>query len=154
LGILLSEAATAKAPTEPIIRKLKELQVFSGPGVMALLVWEDLEANLGLLAVGPEQEAKPGDKEGARKPAEPKPGDKPLPQRLVGELTDASAVGLHGLLLSKEAWSQNTWVVKPRVDFRGRPIRFKVVLLDWSGKTFTSKVTEGSLKPGDKDAKL
>lgn len=63
--------------TESVTRKLKELQLFSGPGTLVILTWEDLEAQLALST----------SRQGA--------------ELALGDRTDAGVVGLYGALMSE-----------------------------------------------------
>ena len=66
---------SGKELAESVTRKLKELQLFRGPGTLVLLTWEDLSANLELSAT----------KDGAA--------------AAIGERADAAAAGLSGVLM-------------------------------------------------------
>ena len=113
-----------------IVRKLKELQLFSGPGTLSLLTWEDLDANVVLVG-----------KEAGK-------------ESLVGEMTDAAPTGLGALLLNKEAWDKRSWSVRWRSDARGRPVKFALVERDWDGRAFAVKIDRGEVKPDQQEAPL
>ncbi|MBI5533562.1 MAG: VWA domain-containing protein [Deltaproteobacteria bacterium] len=132
LGLLLEDPTPAggKQAVDSIVRKLKELQLFSGPGTLALLTWQDLDANLVLAG-------READKD-----------------KLAGEVTDAGPTGLHAMLLGKEAWERTSWSVKWRNDPRGRSVKFALVELDWNGKAFSVKVRRGELKPDQTDTPI
>ncbi len=132
LGLLLDDPTPAggKQAIDSIVRKLKELQLWSGPGTLALLTWEDLDASLVLAG-----------KEAGK-------------ESLAGEMTDAAPTGLDGLLLSKEAWDKRSWSVRWRSDARARPVKFALVELSWDGKTFAVKIHRGEVKPDQQDAPL
>jgi Ca-activated chloride channel family protein len=125
LGLLLQDPTPAggKTAVDSIVRKLKELQLFSGPGTLALLTWQDLDASLVLTGKEAEKD------------------------KLAGEVTDAGASGLYGLLVSTDAWNRNTWSARFKSDPRGRSVKFSVVELNWDGKAFSVKVKPGEVKP-------
>ncbi|MEO6420268.1 MAG: VIT domain-containing protein, partial [Polyangiaceae bacterium] len=125
LGILLGNPAP-NAPAgsaEAIHRKLKELQLFSGPGTLALVVWNDLDARLSLAAADEKKEA------------------------LAGETTDAGVTGLYSLLASNDTWEKTARAVRWKADAPGRSVKYKVVALTWDGKKFWVKIKDGELKP-------
>jgi len=133
LGLLLSDPAKAGATPDAIGRKLKELQLFSGPGTLALVTWDDLDARLSLVAEIEKDQTKQ--------------------ETLLGESTDAGTTGLFGLLASTEAWEKRTWTVRPKTDAPGaRAVKFRVVLLTWDGKAFSVKVKKGELGADGKPA--
>jgi len=111
---------------DAIARKLKELGLFSGPGSLALLTWEDHDAHLALGAADEKKED------------------------LLGEPTDASKVALYGVLLGQGDWEKRPWAVRWTADAPQRPVKFSVVVLAWDGRSFTVKVTPGSIKPETK----
>ncbi len=130
LGVLLGDPAfTADAGS--IARKLKELQLFSGPGTLSLLSWDDLDARL---VIGTAQDSA---------------------DSLLGERTDAGETGLYAMLSSSEAWTKTQWAVRWKAEPpAGRAVKFRLVTLTWDGKTFSVKVTTGELKSGDKQAAI
>jgi tetratricopeptide (TPR) repeat protein len=132
LGLLLDDPTPAggKPALDSIVRKLKELQLFSGPGTLALLTWEDLDASLVLSG-----------KEAGK-------------ESLAGEETDAAATGMSALLLNKDAWDRLRWSVRWRNDARGRPAKYAVVELNWDGKSFAVRVHRGEVKPDQQDTPL
>lgn len=133
LGLLLADPSKAGATPDVLGRKLKELSLFSGPGTLALLTWDDLDARLSLVA----EEQKEGQKH----------------ETLLGESTDAGATGLFSVLASTEAWSERAWSVRPKADLV-RAVKFRVVLLAWDGKSFTVKVRTGDVGIEGKPAAL
>src|SRR5262249_25616961 len=89
LGALLEPADASSAATpDALSRKLKELSLFSGPGTLALLVWDDLDARIVLGAADERKET------------------------LTGERTDGGAVGLYGVLSGSEAWARSPHAVR------------------------------------------
>jgi tetratricopeptide (TPR) repeat protein len=132
LGALLSDPAAAGGPgaKEALARKLKELGLFSGPGTLAVLTWQDHDVHLALGAADPKKEA------------------------LLGEPTDASPTGLYAVLLAQGAWDKQSWAVRPTSDVPSRPVPFTVTRLSWDGKAFAVTTSQGSVKPEDKLAAL
>jgi Ca-activated chloride channel family protein len=125
LGILLGNPAP-NAPAgsaEAIHRKLKELQLFSGPGTLAMVVWNDLDARIALAAADEKKES------------------------LAGETTDAGVTGLYSLLASNDTWEKTARAVRWKADAPGRSVKYKVVALTWDGKKFWVKIKDGDLKP-------
>lgn len=131
LGLLFASPppSAGEGARESIARKLKELQLFSGPGTLALLTWEDLEATLVLVPNA--------DRKGPS----------------LGETTDAGSIGLFAQLTSSEAWNRGDWAVrwKSRVS---RPVKAAVVVLAWNGKSFDVSVKRVELKPSALDVTL
>lgn len=127
LGALLEKPDPAAGVTkEAISRKLKELTLFSGPGTLALLTWEDLDAQLVLGAADEKKED------------------------LSGEATDAGAVGLFAVLSSPGAWERAPHAVRFKSDLLRRPVRFTLVVLTWDGRSFEVTTKKGALAPGSK----
>ena len=123
LGLLLHDPAAAGGANavSAVTRKLKDLQLFSGPSTLALLTWEDLDARLALSG-----------QEG---------GEEVVPS----ENTDAGATGLAELILADDAWERATWTVRSRTDPRGRIVKFTLVAINWNGTKFHVEVRKGSL---------
>lgn len=126
LGRLLADPKSGATP-DAIARKLKELQIFSGPGTLSLLVWEDLDAHVALVGEEPKDHK----------------------EALLGETTEAD--GLFAILASTEAWTQRTWTVRPKADL-SRTARFQVIRLTWDGKAFAVDIRKGELAPNAKSA--
>ena len=126
LARLLSEAQKpdAAAQAEGVARKLKELQVFSGPATFQILTWEDMAASLTLLGLD---------------------GDKESP---IGEISDAAAVGLTARLIPSAESDRLRWTVRWRKDAPGRAVRFVLHTLVWDGKAFRVTLRPGELAPG------
>jgi hypothetical protein len=112
LARLLAVPSAPADQTESVSRKLKELQVFSGPGALVLLTWEDLGAALSLVSME-------GDKEKA-----------------VGEVTDARPVGLVSALLSSGDLDKTRWVIRWRNDPPNRDVALVLHTVVWDGKAF------------------
>ena len=124
-ALLLREPAKAGATPEAIARKLKELQLFSGPGTLALATWDDLDARLLLAS----ETGKGGEQQ----------------ETLLGESTDAGATGLYAVLASTDAWEKRTWSLRHKADAPARAVKLNVVLLTWNGKAFTVQVKQGEI---------
>jgi len=116
-----TEADPAKL-TEAMKRKLKELQLFQGPGSLVLVTWEDLAVDLTLSAA---------DVAAGR-----------------GELVDASAVGLSGAFLPQGASVRLHPQAVLRGGHRSGPVKLVRHDLDWDGKDFTVNVREIELDAG------
>ena len=130
LAELLAKPDPASGVTpEAVSRKLKELSLFSGPGTLAVLVWQDLDVRLVL-----------------------GPSDEKSTERL-GEVTDAGAVGAYGVLAS-EAWDRAAHAVRVKSELPARRVRFQVVKLAWDGRAFTVAVKKGELRAGQKQEVL
>ena len=125
LGVLLGNPPP-NAPAgsaEAIHRKLKELQLFSGPGTLAMVVWNDLDARIALAAADDKNES------------------------LAGETTDAGVTGLYALLASNDTWEKTARAVRWKADAPGRSVKYKVVALTWDGKKFWVRLKDGEIKP-------
>jgi tetratricopeptide (TPR) repeat protein len=128
LGGLLDDPKPAggAGAKDPIARKLKELGLFSGPGTLALLTWEDHDARLVLGAADEKKET------------------------LVGEPTDAGPTGLYAVLLGQGAWDKQAWAVRWASDAPTRAVPFSVIRLSWDGKTFSVNVAHATIKQDTK----
>jgi len=115
------EADPAKL-TEAMKRKLKELQLFQGPGSLVLVTWEDLAVDLSISAA---------DVAAGR-----------------GELVDASTVGLSGAFLPQGASVRLHPQAILRGGHRSGPVKLVRHDLDGDGKDFTVNVTELELGAG------
>jgi tetratricopeptide (TPR) repeat protein len=122
-----SKAGGADA-TEGITRRLKQLQLFSGPGTLALVVWEDLDARLALVHT----DAKDAKKE-----------------TLTGEPNDAGESGLFALFVQSEAWTRGPWAVKWKADPPGRDVKFSLVAITWDGHAFQVAVRPATARAVD-----
>jgi tetratricopeptide (TPR) repeat protein len=115
---------------DSLARKLKELQLFSGPSSLVLLTWEDLDASLGLVALD---------------------GDREAP---LADVTDASTVGLTAASLAAGDLDRLRWAVRWRADPPGRDVKFTFHSVVWDGKSFVVKTRAETLSPGKKDVAL
>jgi tetratricopeptide (TPR) repeat protein len=131
LATLLATPDPASGATpEAIGRKLKELSLFSGPGSLALLTWDDLDAKLVLGAAEEKKET------------------------LAGEATDAGAVGLYAVLNAPDAWEHAAHAVRYKSDILPRAVRFRVLVLTWDGAKFQVTSKDGKLEPSTKQHTL
>lgn len=131
LGFLLDKPDPAAGVTaEAVSRKIKELSLFSGPGTLSILTWEDLDAQL---VVGTADEKK---------------------EQLAGEATDAGAVGLYSVLSSPDAWERVAHAARYKSEILQRKVPFRVVTLAWNGKEFKVATKKGELRPGVKQELL
>ncbi len=115
------EAEPAKI-AEAMKRKLKELQLFQGPGSLVLVTWNDLAVDFAL---------SPSDVAAAR-----------------GELVDASAVGLSGAFLPSGGGEGLHPEARVRGGHRSGAVKLTRHDLEWDGKTFKVKVTDFELPAG------
>jgi hypothetical protein len=132
LGELLADPAKVGAgdAVEGITRRLKQLQLFSGPGTLALLAWEDYGAHLVLANADPKKET------------------------LTGEPYDAGDAGLFGLFVQTESWQRGPWAIRWRSDPPGRDVKYRLVTLAWDGKTFQVQVHPGTARAQEKQQSL
>ncbi|HEU4539153.1 MAG TPA: hypothetical protein VFS00_33765, partial [Polyangiaceae bacterium] len=75
-------------------------------------------------------------------------------EQLVGEATDAGAVGLYALLGATEAWNAAPHAARYRGEVLGRKVPFKLVTLAWDGKAFQVTTRKGELDAGAKQKLL
>jgi tetratricopeptide (TPR) repeat protein len=131
LGVLLDKPdPAAGVTTVAVSRKIKELSLFSGPGTLAILTWEDLDAQL---VVGTADEKK---------------------EQLIGEATDAGAVGLYAVLGSPESWERVPHAARYKSEILQRKVPFRLVTLAWNGKEFRVTIKSGKLEAGAKQELL
>ncbi|MBS2017000.1 MAG: hypothetical protein JST00_29200 [Deltaproteobacteria bacterium] len=131
LGLLLEKPDPAAGVTpEAVSRKLKELSLFSGPGTLALLRWDDLDAQLVMGAADEKKE------------------------QLVGEATDAGSVGLYAVLASTEVWERAPHGVRFKSELVGRKVKYELVTLTWDGKAFKVSIKKGDLDVGQRSKLL
>ncbi|MEO7328260.1 MAG: tetratricopeptide repeat protein, partial [Minicystis sp.] len=130
LGRLLADPRAPAGQAESVSRKLKELQLWSGPAAYVILTWEDYGAALTLLA----QE-----------------GDKDTP---AGEVSEAIPVGLSAVLLPAGDLERLRWVVRWRNDPPKRGVDFVLHTLIWDGKSFKVTVRPGTLPARERELKL
>lgn len=124
---LIAEPPKGKAPSKSSLeRKLKELQLFGGgTGTLTIVTWEDLRSDLVLLT-------KVDDVATA-----------------LGEITDASRVGLASVLLSTDELSRAAIVAQLRSLPRRDAITLRRHDIAWDGKAFTVKLTRHELGSGE-----
>jgi len=132
LGFLLdAKNGTGDKPERDAVgRKLKDLHLFAGPGTLALLTWEDLDARLVLASADEKKET------------------------LAGDAIDAGSVGLASLMLSPSAWGQNRWAVRFKSDRPDRDVKFTLVTLTWNSDAFSVATQKGEVVRGTKLAAL
>jgi tetratricopeptide (TPR) repeat protein len=133
LGVLLADPGKAGGAeaAEGITRRLKQLQLFSGPGTLALVAWEDLDARLLLVNADAKKET------------------------LTGEPNDAGETGLFGLFVQSDAWQQGPWAVRWKSDAPGRrDVKFQLVTIAWDGKGFKVDVRPGTAKAAERQQQL
>ena len=120
LGALYANpAAAAGATPDAIARKMKELGLFSGPGSLAILSWEDRDAKLYVGAADAKNDA------------------------LAGETTDAGDIGLYAVLSPNDAFEKTAHAVKWKADAPNRAVKYKLTLVAWDGKGFKVTAKEG-----------
>ena len=131
LGVLLDKPdPAAGVTTEAVSRKIKELSLFSGPGTLSILTWEDLDAQVVL---GTADEKK---------------------EQLIGEATDAGAVGLYAVLSAPDSWERVSHAARYKSEILQRKVPFRLVTLVWTGKDFKVTTKRDELKPGAKQQLL
>ena len=131
LGLLLEKPDVAAGITpEAVSRKIKELSLFSGPGTLAILTWDDLDAQLTIGAADEKRE------------------------QLVGEATDAGAVGLYAVLGSPESWDRAQHAARYKSEILQRKVPFRLITLVWDGKAFKVTTKKGEVRPGAKQELL
>jgi Ca-activated chloride channel family protein len=114
--------------SEAMKRKLKELQLFQGPGSLVLLTWDDLSVDLALAT-----------------------GDVALSR---GDLVDAAPVGLSGAYLAQGAADGFHPLVKLRGGHRSGEMKLTRHNLEWDGKDFKVQVSEVTLSAGADSVRL
>ncbi|WP_437276737.1 VIT domain-containing protein [Sorangium sp. So ce375] len=120
----------AGAEAESLARKLKELQLFSGPGALRVLLWEDYAAELALAARDGQVDA------------------------ALGDGTFAPAVGLAAVQLPTSELARLEWRVRFRSDPPGREVRFVVTTIVWDGASFRVTSAPGSIGARDREVTL
>ncbi len=111
-------------------RKLKELQLFSGPGALVLLTWEDLGADLLLVS-----------RLDGRDTA-------------MGAQTDAASVGLSAALLAIPDAQRASFHARLRSVPGDRGVSWSRQDIVWDGKDFKVTVKTGDLPAGADEASL
>ncbi|WP_433929313.1 VIT domain-containing protein [Sorangium cellulosum] len=131
IGRLLADGgAPAGAEAESLARKLKELQLFSGPGALRVVLWEDHAAELALAARDGEVDA------------------------ALGDGVFAPAVGLAAVQLPASELARLAWRVRFRSDPPRRDVRFVVTTIVWDGASFRVTSAPGSIRAGEQEAAL
>jgi tetratricopeptide (TPR) repeat protein len=132
LGALFAAPTPNSTPAtqDAIARKLKELGLFSGPGTLAIVTWEDRDAHLYIGATDDKNDA------------------------LAGETTDAGAVGLYSVLSANDAFAKVSHAVRWKSDPPGRSVRFHLSLISWDGKAFHVAIKDGSIDATAKTAPI
>ena len=132
LGVLLADPAKAGGAeaAEGITRRLKQLQLFSGPGTLALVAWEDLDARLLLVNADAKKET------------------------LTGEPNDAGETGLFGVFVQSDAWQRGPWAIRWKSDPPGRDVKFQLVTIVWDGKGFKVDVKPGTARAAERQQQL
>ena len=131
LGVLLDKPdPAAGVTTEAVSRKIKELSLFSGPGTLSILTWEDMDAQLVL---GTADEKK---------------------EQLIGENTDAGVVGLYAVLTAPDSWERVSHAARYKSEILQRKVPYRLVTLVWSGRDFKVTTKKGEIKPGAKQELL
>jgi tetratricopeptide (TPR) repeat protein len=118
------------AAVEGIMRRLKQLQLFSGPGTLALVTWEDLDARLALVNADAKKET------------------------LTGEPNDAGETGLFALFVQSSAWERGPWAVRWKADPPARDVKFEVVSIAWDGKAFKVNVQRAAVQAAERQVQL
>jgi hypothetical protein len=124
LAGLLSDPAAATYADErkrSIERELKELRLFSGPGRLVLLTWENLASDLLLVARAEDRDI------------------------ALGDATDAAPTGLSATLLSPADAERASFVARLRNLPSPRPIAVVVYNIDWDNKRFRVQKSEREL---------
>ena len=114
----------AQGKVKSIKRELKELGLFSGPGHLVVVTWEELSNDLLLTTQVAEEEV------------------------LLGQVTDAAKSGLSAVLLSKADGSRARFSARLRstpVDHAFKLMRHDVI---WNGQDFEVRVGQKSLAKG------
>jgi tetratricopeptide (TPR) repeat protein len=123
-ALLAGESASPERRKESMKRELKELQLFSGPGVLQLLTWEQLDADVEL-------EARSGEAAAA-----------------VGDRTDAARAGLSALALAVPEAARVTSAARLRSLARGRALPLLLHEISFDGKDFAVRIERHTLAPG------
>ena len=104
--------------------------IFSGPGALSLVSWEDLDVAASLVNADEKKDTLPG------------------------EVTDATPTGLYALLVRPEVFAKTNWAVRWKSEPLGRALAYKVTTLSWDGREFKVAIKSGELKPGDRQIAL
>jgi hypothetical protein len=115
--------SNTKVPAASIKRELKELGLFSGPGTLVIVTWEELDADVVLAT-----------REAGKDVAQ-------------GELNDAAAVGLSSVLLATPDTARLALVARLRNLPRGHALALVRHDLVWDGRDFRVSITDRKLEP-------
>jgi tetratricopeptide (TPR) repeat protein len=115
---------------ESVKRELKELQLFSGPGALTVVTWEDLNVNLALVT-------RADDKDTA-----------------LGEATDGAKVGLAAVLLSTPDAERASYVARLRSTKEDHDVAFVRHDIVWNGKDFKVAVKKQKLPANSTESAL
>jgi tetratricopeptide (TPR) repeat protein len=118
LARLIDKPPAAAPGQDALKRQLKELQLFSGPGTLVLLTWEDLSSDLLLVS---------------------RQGNKDVG---LGETTDAAPAGLSAVLLPTADAAQTSRMARLRSVPAERPLKLRRQDIVWDGKDFRVTVAE------------
>ncbi|MEZ4226844.1 MAG: hypothetical protein R3B13_38240 [Polyangiaceae bacterium] len=97
-------------------RELKELSVFSGPGRLVVVTWQELSESFGLSVTLADSE------------------------QGLGDATDASAVGLYASLLTLGDAERAHLTAQLRTEPRDHELQLTLHLITWNGKDFQVEV--------------
>ena len=131
LGALFANpGAAAGATPDAIARKMKELGLFSGPGTLAILTWQDRDARITIGTADEKNDA------------------------LAGETTDAGAIGLYSVLSPNDAFEKVAHAVRWKADPPRRTVKFQLALVSWDGKAFHVTMKTGQIDPSQKSSAI
>lgn len=120
-SLLADPAASTDERKRSIERELKELQLFNGPGRLVLLTWENLAADVLLVARADDHDI------------------------ALGDATDAAPAGLSATLLSPADAERASFVARLRSLPDPRSLGVVVYNIDWDNKRFRVQKTEREL---------
>lgn len=131
LARLIDGAGKPGAPKpESVKRELKELQLFSGPGSLTVITWEDLNVNLAVATRADGKDA------------------------ALGESTDGAKVGLAAVLLSNTDAERASFVARLRSNKEDHDVAFVRHDIVWNGKDFRVTVKKEKLASGETETAL
>ncbi len=130
LARLIASPPKGGARPESVKRELKELGLFSGPGQLVLLTWEDLSADLVLTA---------------RVEGE---------DRALGDATDAAKTGLSALLMTSADADRAELAARLRSVPLDHAIPIQRQDIVWNGKDFSVRVAKKQLAAKSTQATL
>jgi Ca-activated chloride channel homolog len=131
LARLIDGSGKPGAPKpESVKRELKELQLFSGPGSLMVITWEDLNVNLAVATRADGKDA------------------------ALGESTDGAKVGLAAVLLSNTDAERASFVARLRSNKEDHDVAFVRHDIVWNGKEFRVTVKKEKLASGQTETAL